>query len=139
MRGYFGVGLHHPKTPENIAGVLRACGCYGAAMLAVTGRRYEKRSLDTTKHWRHMPLMHLDEMQIPFGADAIAVDLVDGAIPLPKFTHPESAFYIFGPEDGTLGQDIIKRCRYKVMVPTRVCMNLAACVNVVLYDRMAKQ
>ena len=45
----------------------------------------------------------------------------------------------FGPEDGTLGPEILAWCRDVVYVPTRYCMNLAATVNVVLYDRAAKQ
>lgn len=57
---------------------------------------------------------------------------------MPAFQHPATAFYVFGPEDGTLGKDIRDWCPVRVMIPTRSCMNLAGCVNVVLYDRMAK-
>jgi tRNA(Leu) C34 or U34 (ribose-2'-O)-methylase TrmL len=53
--------------------------------------------------------------------------------------HPERAFYVFGPEDGTLGTRHLSKCVRKIMVPTKFCMNLAATVNVVLYDRLAKQ
>lgn len=52
--------------------------------------------------------------------------------------RPARAFYVFGPEDGTLGSDILSWCPQRLMVPTRTCMNLAATVNVVLYDRLAK-
>lgn len=31
-RGYAAIGLHMPKTPSNVGSVLRAAGCYGAAM-----------------------------------------------------------------------------------------------------------
>lgn len=41
-------------------------------------------------------------------------------------------------EDGTLREKILSRCRDRVMIPTNGCMNLAATVNVVLYDRTAK-
>ena len=64
---------------------------------------------------------------------------VDDARDLTTYTHPERAFYIFGPEDGTLGKSITERCRDRILVPTKHCMNLAACVNVILYDRLAKQ
>jgi tRNA(Leu) C34 or U34 (ribose-2'-O)-methylase TrmL len=47
-------------------------------------------------------------------------------------------FNIFGPEDGTISQDVIDRADAVVYVPTNGCMNLAATVNVVLYDRLAK-
>jgi tRNA(Leu) C34 or U34 (ribose-2'-O)-methylase TrmL len=76
---------------------------------------------------------------IPHDCVPVAVDLIEGARDLTHYTHPERAFYIFGPEDGTLGKAITDRCHDKVFVPTAFCMNLAAAVNVVLYDRAAKQ
>ncbi|MGL4447908.1 MAG: TrmH family RNA methyltransferase, partial [Shewanella sp.] len=66
------------------------------------------------------------------------VDLIDGATPLPEFVHPPRAFYIFGPEDGTLDPATFAGVRHVVYVPTHGCMNLAASVNVILYDRSAK-
>lgn len=37
-----------------------------------------------------------------------------------------------------LARRVLDRCTHRVMVPTAFCMNLAATVNVVLYDRLAK-
>lgn len=51
----------------------------------------------------------------------------------------EESDIISGAEDATLGKRITDKCRDVVYVPTTGCMNLAATVNVVLYDRMAKQ
>jgi tRNA(Leu) C34 or U34 (ribose-2'-O)-methylase TrmL len=50
----------------------------------------------------------------------------------------ENAFYLFGPEDASLQQQVIDAADHVVFVPTEGCLNLAASVNVVLYDRMAK-
>lgn len=75
---------------------------------------------------------------IPVGAVPVAVDLVEDAVSLTAYQHPQQAFYIFGPENGTLRQETLGWCRDRVMIPTKMCMNLAATVNVVLYDRMAK-
>lgn len=141
MRGFSAVGLHNPKTPANVGSALRAAGCYGAAMLAMSGDRFRKASTDTASAWRHLPLIQTDDLRnvIPFDCVPVAVDLVPGARPLTNYTHPDRAFYIFGPEDGTLGAGILSWCRDVIYVPTDGCMNLAACVNVVLYDRMAKE
>ncbi len=68
----------------------------------------------------------------------MCVELVEGAIPLPEYQHPDQAFYIFGPEDGTISQQVIDKADAVVYVPTIGCMNLAATVNVVLYDRISK-
>ena len=141
-RGFASIGLSRPKHAENIGGVLRAATVYGAACVVIEGDRSDVRHCaDTTKAWRHMPVFRGDNLfeLCPYGAVPVAVDLVDDAIALPDFQHPEAAFYVFGPEDGTLGHRHLSRCAHRVMVPTRQCMNLAATVNVVLYDRMAKQ
>lgn len=141
MRGFASIGLFRPKDRNNVGGVMRAAHVYGASLVAIQGDRSPVSSAaDTTKAWRHMPVVRGDDLfeLIPFGCVPVAVDLVEGAIPLPKFPHPPSAFYIFGPEDGTLGKQHTDRCKWKVMIPTRFCMNLAATVNVVLYDRLAK-
>jgi tRNA(Leu) C34 or U34 (ribose-2'-O)-methylase TrmL len=57
---------------------------------------------------------------------------------LSEFQHPDKAIYVFGPEDGSITQQVADRADYVVYVPTVGCMNLAATVNVLLYDRLAK-
>jgi tRNA(Leu) C34 or U34 (ribose-2'-O)-methylase TrmL len=63
---------------------------------------------------------------------------VAGAKSLVDYKHPPRAFYIFGPEDNSLKKQITNFCRDTIYVPTNGCMNLAATVNVILYDRLAK-
>lgn len=58
--------------------------------------------------------------------------------PISSAPRDARAFYVFGPEDGTLGSKVLDWCPHRVMVPTRMCMNLAETVNVILYDRVAK-
>jgi tRNA(Leu) C34 or U34 (ribose-2'-O)-methylase TrmL len=141
MRGFAAIGLFNPKTTHNVGSVLRAAGCYGVSLVAKTGQRYRNAPTDTMKDFRHLPLLQVEDLfeVIPYDCVPVAVDLIDGAQSLPEYKHPERAFYIFGPEDGTLGKAITDRCRDKVYVPTNGCMNLAATVNVILYDRLAKQ
>lgn len=145
MRGYAAIGLVRPKDKANIGSVLRAAGCYDAKLVAIAGQRVKHgmaktAPTDTMDAWKHMPVVIGAEIlsMIPVGAVPVAVDLVPGAVSLVDFVHPERAFYIFGPEDGTLGKSVTDSCAHKVMVPTRHCMNLAATVNVILYDRLAK-
>ena len=134
-----------PKTSINVGCALRAAQIYGAAMVSVCGDRsrfkYKRASTDTTKGYRHLPLVPTADLRsvTPFDCVPVAVDLLPDARSLVNYVHPERAFYIFGPEDGTLGKAVTDWCRDVVYVPTTGCMNLAACVNVVLYDRMAKQ
>lgn len=143
-RGFASVGLHRPKDIANIGGVLRAAQAYSASMVAISGDRIDgekiRHATNTGQAQKHMPVLRGELRDlIPFGAVPVAVDLVDDAVALPDFIHPQAAFYVFGPEDGTLGKAILDWCPFRVVVPTSICMNLAATVNVVLYDRLAKQ
>lgn len=142
MRGYSVIALDNPKSPPNLGGAMRAAQCYGASMIIISGKRMRMPiPSDTMKSYRHIPTLWVDDVMehIPYDCVPVAVDLVDGACSLPSYTHPERAFYVFGAEDATLGKRILDRCRDKVMVPTRGCMNLAASVNVILYDRLSKR
>ncbi|MGL4233191.1 MAG: RNA methyltransferase [Casimicrobium sp.] len=143
-RGYAIVALHQPKFPENIACALRAAGCYSASQVVVSGNRFttlEKAQTDTQKRYRHLPLLNVKSLRdaLPYHCTPVAVDLVPDSKSLVNFTHPERAFYVFGPEDGTLDNETLDWCKHRIAIPTAYCMNLAATVNVVLYDRLAKQ
>lgn len=142
MSGYSSIGLVRPKNRFNIGSVLRAAHCYGASLVATENARARiKASTDTQKAYRHIPTIRADNIfdAAPYGSTPIAVDLIEGAESLVDFEHPRTAFYIFGPEDGTLGKRVTDRCASAIFVPTNYCMNLAATVNVVLYDRMVKR
>lgn len=141
MRGYFAVGLDNCKDSNNLGSAMRAIGCYDGAFLAVSGHRVSaKNATDTMKTYKHRPVLRVDNLKdiIPYDCVPIAVDLVENATPLHEYEHPERAFYIFGAEDATLGKRVLDWCRDKIYIPTNRCMNLAATVNVVLYDRQAK-
>lgn len=138
------IGLVRPKTSANVGAVLRASGCFGVDAVIIEGLRCHAdvsgASTDTMKSFRRVPVVLSDDLfaQHPVGTVPVAVDLVEGAGSLVDFEHPKRAFYVFGPEDGTLGARHLECCHYRVMIPTQGCLNLAACVNVVLYDRLAK-
>lgn len=135
------IGLYKPKSAVNIGSALRAATCYGAGFVAIHGRRDGVRSAtDTTAAHDTIPVLRTEDLRsvIPFNCVPVAVELMDG-VSLVDYEHPRSAFYVFGPEDSSLGKAVTSWCRDIVYVPTKVCMNLAATVNVVLYDRLAKQ
>lgn len=141
--GYSIIGLVRPKTPENVGSVLRACGCFGVTSLFVENARYpkfKKPCTDTSSVHRHIPLYHVDDLRsmIPYDCVPVAVDLIDGAKDIVGYHHRKRAFYIFGPEDGTLERNITLWCKDAIYIPTNGCLNLAASVNIVLYDRLLK-
>lgn len=141
------IGLINPKSPENVGSVMRAAGNYRVDSVFYTGKRYPRALMRNPnipdmgrKPSQDVPLSELPCLidAAAIGMKLVCVEFAENAIALPEFQHPENALYIFGPEDGSIGQDVIDRADAVVYVPTTGCMNLAATVNVVLYDRLAK-
>jgi tRNA(Leu) C34 or U34 (ribose-2'-O)-methylase TrmL len=147
------VALINPKFPRNVGNVIRACSNFGARYCAWTPERVEDpldwpagsrlpreermklyEHVTVVTHSRNLVIGRFETM----GFTPVAVEVRDSAERLPEFIHPERALYVFGPEDGTLDQAILRCCHRFVVIPAANCLNLAAAVNVVLYDRVAK-
>lgn len=144
MRGFAAIGLYRPKCDGNVGGAVRAASVFGARLVVVGSPRPTMRGrierTDPRSSHRHMPVLFAEDIlsAIPHGAKVIAVEIVPNAIPLPRFVHPETAYYLFGPEDGSLPRDLCDVADARVSIPSSGCLNLAMTVNVVLYDRAAK-
>lgn len=146
--------LLDPKWPHNVGNAVRACAVFGVPQLRWTGTRVdaqieqrlprEERLRDYRQrvtfqrlgtHLQDRPLDHY----LSWGMTPVCVELTPGATPLPIFQHPERAVYVFGPEDGDVPKGIRHACHHFVEIPGTGCLNLAAAVNVVLYDRAMKK
>jgi len=137
------IGLSNPKSPVNVGLVMRAAGCFDADSVCYTGERYDRAApfnTDTQNASLTIPLTWVPSLpgDVDNNTQIVCVELVEGAIPLPAFQHPRQALYIFGPEDGTIDQQVIDEADAVVFIPSIGSLNLAAAVNVVLYDRLAK-
>lgn len=137
------VGLVDPKSPTNVGSVMRAAGCYQVDQVRYSGTRFERAAryqTDTKDILAKRPPVPAEQLlaNLPDGMKIVCVELAEGATPLPQFVHPGQALYVFGPEDGSIPQTMIDQADHVVYVPTIGCMNLAASVNVLLYDRLAK-
>jgi len=141
------VGLINPKSPHNVSSVIRTAGNFSVNSVFYTGKRYPRALMRNPD----LPDMHRKVGQaIPLTEVAsildalsesmklVCVEFVENAISLPDYQHPENALYVFGPEDGSMSQEIVNEADDVVYIPTIKSMNLAATVNVVLYDRLAK-
>ena len=141
------LGLVNPKSPDNVGSVLRAAANYGVDKVFYTGDRYPRaierkaRSVDMGRKVSKDVLIAQKDCLLEAVTDnmkIVCVEFALNAIPLPEYQHPENAFYIFGPEDGSIDQALIDQADDVVYVPTVGCMNLSASVNVLLYDRLLK-
>jgi len=126
------VAMVNPKNPYNVGAALRAASCFGIPQVWFTGDRVKfglkgaKRlpREERMKGYRDVELRQFDHFFDQFeGAVPVAVELRPNAESLTKFVHPEKALYIFGPEDGSIPQSILKECHRFVVIPTRHCVN----------------
>jgi len=141
------IGLLNPKSPDNVSSVMRSAGNFKVDSIFYTGTRYPKAlalNPNQPKMSRsvslNVPVIGVDDLldDVPNDMKIICVEFALNASSLVEFIHPSNAYYIFGPEDGTLTQSIIDQADHVLYVPTVGCLNLAATVNIVLYDRLSK-
>ena len=141
------IGLINPKSPDNVGAVMRAAGNFRVDSVFYTGKRYPRavqrnpNAPDMSrKVSQDIPISEVTCLidKAPENMKIVCVEFAENAIPLPGYQHPHNAFYIFGPEDGAINQEVIDRADAVVYVPTNGCMNLSATVNIVLYDRLTK-
>lgn len=137
------IGLINPKNPTNVGAVLRAAGCFSADSIFYTGTRYDRAISFRTDTKKRINSIRFECVEDLLGIQTdnsklICVELVENATPLHQFHHPDNVYYIFGPEDGSINQEIIDKADEVIYIPSNGCLNLAASVNVVLYDRLVK-
>jgi tRNA G18 (ribose-2'-O)-methylase SpoU len=141
-RGWFAIGIEHTKTETNVGTLWRTAHALGAAFVFTVGRRYTQQSSDTTKAWRHLPLMHFAswaEFTQPYDAMLIGVENFGDPVPVASFSHPERAVYVLGSEDNGLSKEAIRRCQRLVVLPGAMCLNVATAGALMMYDRWIKR
>lgn len=142
--------MHNPKYPHNVGAAVRACSCFNSSLIVFTGDRvslepngkkgYRLPREERMKGYKHVQLLNDNYPFNRFSKDVtpVAVEVRDNSEMLPHFIHPENPVYVFGPEDGSIPQIYLKHCQRFLVIPSPFCLNLAAAIYVVLYDRMSK-
>ncbi len=143
-RGYFGIGVYHPKTEENVGTLWRSAYLYGAGFIFTVGRRYKHQCSDTMKTPRHIPMFNYCTYEefaqnIPYAAQLICVELSENSRSLPIVCHPQQAVYLLGAEDHGLPEEVMDG-HIVISVPTMQpqSLNVATAGSIVMYDRYVK-
>ncbi len=139
-RGFFEIGVYHPKTETNVGTLLRSAYQLGAAGIFTIGRRYHRQSSDTLKTFRHIPIRHFatfEEFQEarPLGARLVGVEM--GGKALGATSHPQSAVYMLGAEDHGLPPNVLAACQ-QIMTLEAVrtpSYNVAVAGSLIMYHR----
>lgn len=143
------VALVNPKYANNVGMVLRLAACYGLKQVWFTGNRFQEEvevrkrlpREERMKGYADVDLIQYDYFfdQFPRDVTPVAIEVRENSEPLFSFEHPKNPLYIFGPEDGSIPQVLLKHCHRFVVIPSRHCFNLATAVAQVLYDRDYKR
>lgn len=142
MRGFFGIGVEGVSKPMNVGSLFRSAHAFGASFVFVIAPAIDVRTLyrsDTSSTAKHVPLYQFDSLsdfKLPHDCRLVGVELIDEAIELPSFTHPERAAYILGPERGSLSPALVERCDFTVKIPTKFCVNVGIAGAILMYDRL---
>ena len=148
-RGFYGIGIYYPKSEVNIGTLWRTADIYGAAFIFTVGRRRylpkNRQASDTTKAWRHIPLIHYEDIadlveHLPCDAPLVGIELDDRARSLVPFAHPRSAVYMLGAEDNGIPRAVLNRCHFVLEIPSvrGMCLNVSTAGSIVCYDRFVK-
>lgn len=138
--------LCNPKYSANVGAAVRAASCFDAKQVWWTGNRFnlaENDRLPREERMKGYKDVELRQFDQPFdhfpNAVPVAIELLPNSENLVDFVHPENAVYVFGPEDGSIPPVVRRFCHRFVSIPSKHCLNLAAAVYIVLYDRVIKQ
>jgi tRNA G18 (ribose-2'-O)-methylase SpoU len=139
-RGYFAIGAERSSKALNLGNLMRSAHGFGASFTFTVGATYKalEARADTSKGQWHIPHYNwpgLDDMVLPQGCKLVGVELLDSAVDLPSFRHPQRAAYVLGPEKGSLSPELLDRCSYVIRIPTSFCVNVAMAGAIVMYDR----
>ncbi len=169
--------LLNPQSSDNLATVIRSGQNLGVYSVMVVGGFIEKKyqgnihkfthQMDTQDGVSHVNLMYFDTLEsclkaLPARTTLVIVEMLDCAVPMETFTHPENATYILGTEKTGISKkqlaeidlfleslkspvsgvvlDEVKhmpRIEY-IAFDTPKSLNLGVSASIVLYDRHQK-
>jgi tRNA G18 (ribose-2'-O)-methylase SpoU len=146
-RGWFAIGIENYAKTHNVGTIYRSAHIFGASYIFTIGRKYEVQFSDTTKAWRHIPLIHFDSLDDLFAhrpkdAAIVGVELNDGAKPIDTFSHPMNAIYLLGNERNGIAPSKMTKMDCLVRLPApnlNISMNVAVAGSIILFDRWSKQ
>ena len=142
MRGYFGIGVEGISKPMNVGNLLRSAHSFGASFFFTINPVVDVKAMkssDTSDAFGHIPFYNFQkpaDLILPEQTSLVAVELLEDAVDLPSFRHPQSAVYVLGPEKGNVSDEMLARCDYTIKIPMKFCINVGVAGALVMYDRL---
>lgn len=143
-KGYFWIGVYHPKYGSNIGTLWRSAHILGASAIFTIGKRYKFQATDTTRAWKHVPLLHFSTFKdfknsLPYKCKLIGLERSENAIDISNFEHPNRSCYLLGAEDYGLCNSILKQCDNIVRLPGQHCLNVSTAGSITMFHRIIQK
>lgn len=143
-RGFYGIGIYHPKTAVNIGTLWRSAHIFEASFIFTIGKRYQKQASDTMCSPRHIPLynyLSLEDFKenLPYLAQLVCIEINQKSRSLKTFKHPHQAVYLLGAEDYGIPEKILNESIVvQIDSPQSYCLNVSTSGSIIMYDRFRK-
>lgn len=145
MRGYFAIGVEGISKPMNAGNLFRTAHAFGASFVFAIAPAVDMRAVhraDTSAGSGHVPLYEYPSvaaLTLPKDCQLVGVELMEDAVDLPSFRHPDRAAYVLGPERGSLSDALLDRCDFTVKIPMKFCVNVGVAGAILMYDRLVQR
>ncbi len=141
--GFYGIGVMHCSSEENIGTLWRSAFIMGASFIFTVGKKYEQQGSDVTNAWSKIPLYHYETIEelknnLPYATPLVAVELDDRAVTIEDYNHPIRAAYLLGSEGCGLSKKVMDETHSVIKLPGYFSLNVAVAGSILLYDRVAK-
>lgn len=143
QRSHFGIGIIHGTNASNVGTLWRSAYVLGASYIFTVHRKYKRVTSDVSQAWSKIPLFHYSCFEdlkdhIPYNAKLVGIEMVENAVSLPSYVHPQHAVYLLGNEQSGLGPNVLNLCHDVIQIPGNYSLNVAVAGSVIMYDRVAK-
>jgi tRNA G18 (ribose-2'-O)-methylase SpoU len=124
----------------NISTVIRNSNAFLAKKVYVYGRRsWDKRGSVGTHHYQHIEYLpeDYDLKELKKNYTFVAIDNVEGAVPMDDFVWPKNTLMLFGQEQVGLPPELIAECEHVVYIKqfgSVRSLNVGCASSIAMYD-----
>ncbi len=134
------IAIENLERDYNMGTIVRSANAFGVRRVHIIGRRqWNKRGAMMTDKYLHVVYHgNVDEfVSATLGKSLIAIDNVEGSVPLQSIKLPKQAIMLFGSESNGLSTELLDRCDSIIAIEqlgsTR-SLNVGVAAGIAMYE-----
>ncbi len=139
-RGYFEIGIYHPKKEVNVGTLWRSAYQLGATGIFTIGKRFISQASNTTQSQKHIPLREYPSFEeykknLPYDCQIVAIE--EGGKNIKNFCYPSRISFLLGAEEHGLPLEIIEKCHHLISLDSvrMNSYNVSVAGSIVMYHK----